>query len=236
MNFIRCSVLTVLLACSPLFADDAVVPQISVTGTAEKLVKPDLLHWNLRVEHRGTDLSEVAFTHNQAVANLIDLLEDAGVDKDDMQTSRMQFGENWEYKNNSRVRVGYNASTSVVFELKSIDDYAKMWLRFASLPGVSVTNVSFDHSKRKKLYKQARIDALVAARSKAEDMAAALDTAIGDPLRIEEETQPNYSVTANARLRADSEGIAGGSGGIAAGLITIQARVRVTFVLKHSGR
>ncbi len=226
--------LSIFIAPALASADTALTPHIVVNGTAETLVRPDTLRWSLQVQHLGESLSAVADIHNQAVADVIDKIEESDVDEDDIQTSRMQFGENWEYVDSSRVRKGYSASTSVTFDIKDVDAYATLWQQFSEIRGVSVSRVSYDHSDRTELRHQARLDALKAARTKAADMAGALGADIGNPLVIEDEPSQSYSPLANTVGFADAEAMSRQrDNGIAVGQIAIRSRVRVTFALAN---
>jgi len=225
--------LALALAAQGALAAEPQQPQIVVSGTATREVKPDTLEWYLSVSHLGVSLTEVASRHSKTVSEVIGLLMQSDVEEDDIQTSGMQFGENWVYRNSSRVLEGYRATTGVRFETTSLESYSALWMKFAAIDGVSVSNVAFDHSKRIEIRDEIRAEALLAARAKAEAMAAALGSTIGSPLLIEEDPQAAWATNVVAGLAADRGVSQESSGGISLGTIEIRATVRVTFELQN---
>ena len=234
MTTIRYFVLVLILACSPSNAADNATPQITVSGTATTMVEPNILRWRLRVMHTADDIEEVAAMHSSNVANALGILAEAGVAESDIQTSRMQFGENWVFRDSSDVMEGYFARTDVAFETESIDMYSSLWRQFASAPGVSVTHVGFDHSDRIGIRNEARNDALLAAKDKAASMAEVLGSTLGPPVSIEEVPSDTRRQFSNSfALYSENPGQSGNSGDISLGQIAIQARVTVSFELRN---
>lgn len=229
-------VITFVLALSYASAAEYSPPQISVYGTATKTVKPDTMVWSLNVSQTGPMLRDVVNTHANEVSQVLKLLDRFKIADEDVQTSRMQFGDNWVRRDSSRVKDGFVASTAIKFTILSLESYSELWIQLAAIPGVSVSNVAFDHSRRITFRNEARAEALLAAKSKAAAMAATLDSAIGVPLAIEEEP---FSFGPQSSNVFGFAGVADASGweessSLAPGSIAIQARVRVTFLLVTS--
>ena len=225
-----------LLASSSVAADQP-VPHVSVFGTATKEVAPDLLRWNLRVSNKGGNLKQVAEKHAGLVSELLRVLKEKGIREEKLQTTDMRFGENWEYRNNSRVLDGYEATTDVAFESTELDQYRDVWITLAGMTGVSISNVSLDVSNRIDVQNETRKMALVAARNKAREMAQALDAEIGEPMTIEE-VQDEYGVwnaLGNAVSYDDASGAGREGAPLSPGLIPVKIRVRVAFRLIANG-
>lgn len=224
-------------------ADDLATPHITVSGTAVTEATPDNLVWSLELKNTGPDLAKVADKHSALSATVLKTIKDFGVADKDVQTSRMEFGENMVYRTRSYVKEGYLATTSVTFKLADLSKYQEVWTRLAAIGGLSVKGAAYDLSKRIELQKQTRQKALLAAKEKAGVMAAALDSKIGEPLVIAEDLSVTEGwgrsgLTANNVLNAqvsiaapDAENPAS----IAPGTIPIRIRVTVTFRL-NSGK
>lgn len=221
-----------------VYAEDSQPPHITVFGTATTEVIPDQMRWFLHVENRGPSLDSVAAEHTSVVGSVLDLLKKSKADQKSVQTSRMEFGENWEYRNNSRVREGYIASTDISFKLTDFDGYTALWSALSRNGAVSVTSVTYDHSQRIRYQNQTRENAAVAAREKAKTLAHALDSEIQEPLVIEEELSINEGFeSARNNLRNASLAVGGGaeaSNALAPGTIPITVRVKTTFRLAPS--
>ena len=234
MTFNRYFILALILACSLSNAADDSVPQITVSGTATTMVEPNMLRWRLTVKHVAVDIEDAATAHSSNVAGALSILAKAGIAESDIQTSRMQFGENWVFKESSEVMEGYFARTDVTFDTESVNSYSSLWKQFARAPGVSVAYVGFDHSDRISLRNEARNDALLAAKNKAESMVAVLGSTLGPPIAIREEPADGRRQSSNLfSLYAEAPGGAGSSGDLSVGRIAIQARVTVSFELRN---
>lgn len=242
--FLSVWVLVFLATGSAVAGEDSLgTPHITVNGTARKEVVPDRLQWSLRVENSGLDLAKVAEEHTKRVEALLELLRSKGLSGKDVQTSQMEFSEKTVYRNHTPVKEGYIASTNVAFRLDDLGQYKPLWLRLAQVEGVSVVSASFDHSKRVELNKETRMLALRLAKDKAEVMAAALGSSVGEPLAITEDLSVSEGwggsrVEMNNRVVQAQPEVQGGEGDgvLAPGTIPILIRVRVTFRLVTPAR
>lgn len=227
------SLLLLLALALPLSlsAADLSTPHVAVYGTAVTQAKPDLLRWSLTVSNTGPDLALVSQEHTNLTDTVLKLLGRKAIKPEEIQTSGMQFSENREYQENRWVKNGYIATTQVSFTLRDTGDYQSTWTELARLPGVSVNNVSWDLDDRVSVQNKTRLEALQAAKAKAEAMARALGVSLGTPLVIEEEPI-DEPVMARAMVNAFSGAAEGGvSDSIAAGQISVRVRVRVIFQL-----
>lgn len=224
-----------LMLVGAAFAQDKEAPpHVTVYGTATTEVVPDQMNWAVRIQTRGLKLSTVAEEHDKSVQNVLFLLKNSKLAKTNIQTSAMQFGENWEYRNNERFRNGYIATTYVSFKLNDFDRYKTLWLALADMPSVSVDSVTFDHTKRIEYQNETRQKAIKAAKEKAVALAEAIGSEVGEPLFIEEEQSEiirpvlNFAMMRN-RTEAAAEPESDES--LAPGTIPIKARVHASFRL-----
>lgn len=235
MNKAILCVAMMTLTSGNLRAGDADPPRVTVYGTATTQVTPDRMEWRLTVRNQGKDIKDVAKQHTEIVANVLSFLKGKGVAEDELQTARMEFGENWEYKNNSRVKEGYFASTDVSFKIDDFGKYTDIWMGLANIDDVSIDGVYYDHSKRIEHQDKTRTEALIVAKKKAEAMAATLGARIGEPLLIEDDmSYQNYAV-ASRYSNVNYFDSAGGESeeplGVSPGQIPIKMRVKVEFRL-----
>jgi uncharacterized protein YggE len=230
-------ILFVIIACFLLFswahAADLSQPHITVYGEAEEKVTPDRMVWYLNVTNKSASLQEVAEAHTRIVGEILGYLKQADIPEEDIQTSRMRFGENWVYRNSARVKEGYFAATQIMFRLADLDRYDDFWMKLSKYDHVNINTVNFEISDDTKYLATLRDSALLAAREKAQRMAGVLDAGIGEPLVIEEEPPASGVRYESARMLASSDDGDLGSGqtAIAPGLITLQTRVTVVYRL-----
>ena len=217
-------------------AADLSPPRVTVYGEAEEMVAPDRIVWYLNVTNKGADLKDVAEKHTRIVADVLSLLKQPGIESDSVQTSGMRFGENWDYRNSSRVKEGYFASTDIMFKLSEMDKYGYFWMKFSEVNDLSIGNVTYAISDNKRYDHELRKKALLAAKEKARGMAEILGAEIGEPLAIEEDIPAAVRPIAAARM-LQAEGMAhGGEQAVAPGKITLQDRVKVIFRLNDTAK
>lgn len=206
------------------------VPQVSVLGQAEKQVVPDEIRWLLTVRTEGATTTEVAKDHVRDVSAVLSMLTELGQQEEHVSTTNMQLSEHWVYRNNSRKKQGYFASTSIRFVSNSFDDYVDYWTRLAAFKTVSVSSVVFGVSKRKEIEEEVKVLAIENARKKARQFAAALGAEIKAPLLIEElGDQNSFSARPVRAALMESDG---GQAPVSPGTQMIQAQVKVVFSLK----
>ena len=214
-------------------AADVASPHVTVYGTATTEVTPDLMNWRLKVRNQEAGLEKVAQAHSTSVKAVLDYLNQQKLPKGSVQTSGMEFGENWVYKARTKVKEGYVASTDISFKIIDLKKYKDLWIGISSLPNVSLTGVYYDHSKRIEYRNETRKKALLAAKKKAEALALALGSKIGKPLFIEEELL-RYSVSGenfSNSITTEERGAGAGNTSFAPGQIPITMQVKVSFLL-----
>jgi uncharacterized protein len=228
-----------LALATVLSAAENELPGVTVFGTATTQVTPDRMVWNIIVYNRGPKLPSVAEQQAKLVQQVLSFLKQHGVKDSDLQTSQMEFGENWEYKNQSRVKEGYFASTQISFRTSDLAAYKPLWLGLAEVPGVTVEGVYYDHSKRIAYQNESRQKAVLAAKEKAAALAKTLGSEIAEPVRIEEDLSVNNVWSASQSVSSNSSVNAGERGAeqeaLAPGTIPIRTRVKVTFRLITHG-
>ncbi len=221
-----------LLATFASAADDQ-LPHVMVFGTATTQVQPDLLRWRLSVDRVGADVAEVADAHAKDVAAVLEFLKEQKIPAKEIQTAHVELSEHREYRRDSWIKEGYEASTAVSFTSKDLGQYRTLWLGLSRLNGVSVKAAVWDSARRIPVQNETREEALKAAKEKATTMAAVLGMKLAEPLVINEvslESDPfSVSGAAGNRLITRSDGETEGNEMVAPGSIEVRVRVQVTF-------
>lgn len=226
------------LICLPIVstAEHFEKAHVSAYGTATVDVVPDIMRWQLGVRTTAKTVQETASNHDKNVAAVLAFLKREEIKEEKIQTSRLQLAEDLEFRNGTRTRKGYYASTSISFESKTLDAYRSLWMGLSKLTAVSVNGVSFDTSQRIRHQNNARVQAVQAARDKASQMAAVLGNELANPLMIEEEPSlqdDRRSMLANTRMSRVAADSSAGGPSLSVGTIPIRARVKVVFSLRN---
>ena len=206
------------------------VPHVLVFGTAEKEVSPDEIRWGLNVRTEGGATEVVSENHISEVTNVLNVLHELGQTEDSVTTTNMQLNEHWIYRNNSRQKQGYFASTTIRFISNDFATYVNYWTKLSALKSVSVSGVSFGVSNKSEIEDDVKVMAIAQARRKAERFATALGTSLGAPLQIEELNGGNLSPLRSSRaVLMESDG---GGQPVSPGKQLIDAQVKVVFSIK----
>jgi len=220
--------LVIFLFIPAAYAEDIELPHVTVFGTAVTKVVPDKMLWNVRVMNKGQLLEGVTKKHLDIVRDVTIFLKETGIGED-LQTSRMEFGENWEYRDRTRVKEGYYAHTFITFSMTDFNIYKDLWLGLSRFDSVSVLNVNYDHTERIRYQNETRVKALLAAKEKAEILAKSIGSRIAEPLLIEEEwTGDDVEFKANV---AEARFAEADTSSVSPGLIPIRMRVKAAFRL-----
>lgn len=232
----RFALLTAVLFCSAIAAADILdQPHVAVYGTSEINVAPNEMNWRLTVRNEDSQLPAVAQKHTEIVNKVVTFLKGLNIDKDKLQTSRMQFGENWKYRNDENVKIGYYASTDVTFTIADLNLYEKLWMGLSQIEGVSIQDVEYGHSDRIRFQNESRQKALLAAKEKAAALAGTLGSNLGEVLKIEE-SAPQFRPMPYSNLISNESydmGQAASMQVLEPGQITISTQVFVVFKLQN---
>lgn len=223
-----------LLASAPILVAEQ--PTISVTGTATISTQPEVLRWETEFTNKGPSLEEVAKYHSESVSEILSVIRNLGIKESDIQTPRSSFAENWEVVEKKRTMDGYLATTSISFSLENTALYGDVWIALSKFEGLRVRDTQWDitDQRRIEVREQARLEAVKAAKRKAELIAEALDMDVRHPVKINED-RPTFTYS---NLSGNYAGVAGetgsSEGGFAAGSIDVSATIYIEFSMTRS--
>lgn len=215
--------------------------KIEVTGSAEIEITPDEITVNitLREYYKGknnTNKVEITTLEQQ----LQKAVEKAGIAKEDFTISNV-FGYNYDqwWRNKKKNDPEFLARKQYSIKVARLDKINGI-LAAVDEEGIESVNVgSYTHSKMDEYRKQAKMNAVKAAKAKADYLLGAIDAKIGDVLEIQEFNTDNYSdvrpEAANVMMSARAFDKAGGSApdsNIDFKKIKVRAEVRAVFGIK----
>ncbi|ELS02059.1 hypothetical protein Xen7305DRAFT_00017700 [Xenococcus sp. PCC 7305] len=105
------------VATLPAIAQEEVLRTLSVTGTGIEMVSTTIAEVNLGVEIQGKNAEEVQQEVAERTSAVVDLLKSRNVEQ--LKTTGIRLQPNYQYSNNSRTLVGYVATNTVSFQLKT---------------------------------------------------------------------------------------------------------------------
>ncbi len=235
--------LAVALALTTTAAANPINRSISVSGSAQVYVAPDIVQFLLAVETSDKTIAKAKSANDDRVKQTLTTATKLGIDKKDIQTDRITIEPYWDNNSSySHPRAaqpdGYTVKRSIALRLCDIKRFEEVLTAVLDAGTNRVEGIDFQTSELRKNRDNARTRAILAAKEKAGALASQLGMKIGKPVNIGESGGYGYSATMSSRYggmaqNVVSAGPAGeGSNGFAPGQIAIDATVSVTFDLE----
>ena len=212
------------------------MPTVTVRGSALRQVQPDSVVVVLGLTHVAPDapaaLDAVAMRSQQ----LAGLLERLGVARDQWVTEGVTVAEEFEWRNDSQVSVGYRATSGVAATLRDLDQVGDLLRDAVGQCAANVRNLVWqvdpDNPHREALLGEAAGD----ARRRGEAYAAALGLRLG-AVEVISDLPIDASGVFSAAVGTEMMGYSpmrskmadGGSVSVSGGLIELAAEVYVRF-------
>jgi len=209
------------LALAPAQAAEKLV---TVTGEATVAVAPDTAMIRLGVSTQEKTAREASEANAKQMTAVLAAIKDTGVADRDIQTSRLSLQPQYDPNKSGTARLtGFQASNQVTVRIRDIDKLPTVLDRAITAGANEMSGIEFVVSEQSKLLDQARDDAIVDARRKADLYAKAAGAKLGRVVSITEEgsAPPPRPIQA---LRA-------GAVPIAPGEQTLRAIVTVSYEL-----
>lgn len=166
------------------------IPQISVSGEGIIKVVPDEAIITVSVENTSKESVEAKKANDIVVDKVLKLIKKKGINEKDFQTQRLNLYQNYDYNTKKK---NFVASQTIAIYLKDLSKYDDLMLELVETGINGIQGVDFKSSKIKELEKQARKDALLNAKAKAEDYVSVLvGQKVGKALLISDNSQTNY--------------------------------------------
>jgi uncharacterized protein len=204
---------------------------VEVTGNATIEVQPDIMHWDLRIQDDNDDLKSAANNNDASTEKILSYLNGLGVKSEKISTSGIRVTKNYSYSDYKVKK--FTVVNNIWFSITDISLYGKLVNYFVSFDNVFISNSELSYSKEIETRKQARTNALLAAKEKAEMMASVYGKEIGDPIMISEEAiNPYYTTMTNNVYTPGTYYGNEPTQNFSKGMLTVTARVKVVFALK----
>ncbi|PSR00436.1 MAG: SIMPL domain-containing protein [Bacteroidetes bacterium QS_9_68_14] len=157
------------------------------------------------------------------------------VDEDQIRLETLRLQPRYDYSNDERELIGYEAERTAVVEVDDLDVLPRLVARVVERGANRLEGISYDLSDRASVRREALQEAARDARDKAQTLAQSLDVSVGEVVQISERDydapQPRFRARAMA---GDAEQAATPEpDAYAPGEIEVSADVQVTFALEE---
>ena len=160
---------------------------LSVSSRAEARKAPDIATFSAGVVTQAADGNAALRQNAEQMNRVLAAIKAAGVADKDVQTSGISLNPQYRYEENPPPRItGYQASNTVNVKLREVAKMGKVLDALVASGANQVNGPSFGIDDPEPLYDRARLDALKAARARAETYAGALGVRVRRIVSISE--------------------------------------------------
>jgi uncharacterized protein YggE len=203
---------------------------ITVTGTGQMDVEPDVGMINIGVRSQGATVIDAIAINNQKANAIQSSLTEKGVAEEDIQTSNFNVYQqsDYDYQGNP-VSTYYSVENTVYVTVRHLDNLGDVLDAVARSGANNIYGVNFDVEDKSAAQTAARELAVQSAQAQAKELAEAAGVELGEMVSIT--TPPTASTPFYGY------GIGGGGGmaesvPISTGMIPIIAQVEITYTIK----
>lgn len=211
----------------PSFAQDTIVKKIEVVGSAEKEIIPDEIYLSISLKEykERNSIVSIETLENQ----LAKAVRSLGIKDEDFQIENI-YGNNYWWRRKKKEDPEFLASKRYRLKLNDLSKVNDLLSKLDPM-GVDYMNISeYSHSKIEEFRKELKIEALKAAKGKAEYLLESIGQELGEALEIHEIEvgSPVYPMMEYrmSNLKMDA---AGGEQEIGFKTIKIRAEIRAVF-------
>lgn len=207
------------------------IPQISVTGEGKIKVVPDQGVISLGVENTGKDAAEVKKLNDVIVDKVIKYIKQNNIPASDFQTTNVSLYKNYDYE---KKKYNFVANQTITITLKDLKKYNEFMMGISDTGVTTIHGVEFKSSKLADYESEARKNAMLNAKKKAEDYVSVVNQKVGKALLISDNTyiQMPTPMFKGREMAMASDGGSMPRETLAIGEIEITATVQVSFILE----
>ena len=221
-----------LSACAPA-ASSADVRTLSVSGSGQAFLAPDIAYIYIGIHTEKLTAAEAVAENNSQTEKLIQAIRDFGIDAKDIRTTNFSIWPMDKFDPGSGQPTGektYAVDNTVFVTIRKLDTLGDLLDTAVQAGANTVNSVQFDVANKDEALKQARVDAMKNAEAQAKELADAAGLSLGEVQSI--------SFVDNQYPVFDGKG---GGGGLAAeaaavpiqpGQLTFTVTVNVSYAIK----
>ena len=175
-------------------ANNSQAQGLSVSGEGRASAAPDVAVLGLGVSAKAATVKAANSQAQEALSDLLDSLEDNGVQEKDIQTSQFSIRPEYDYRNNEQILTGYRVSHMLQVKVRDIDKAGEVIDDAVDAGGdlLQVQSISFTIDDTTALRSEARAEAVADAQTKAEELATLAGVTLGKPTYITESISTPY--------------------------------------------
>lgn len=198
---------------------------LTVTGTGEAFMTPDVAKITFAVRTETKDIANSQKNNSETIAKIKTALAGFSIDPSDIKTVQYNINPEYDYYQISKPRLrGYTTYHSLMLTIRKLDDTDTIVQTLGTSGATEISQVNFTVDDPSEVQNEAREKAIQSAKDKATQIASLSSAQLGRIISIIEVSPDN-------NYPQLSDGM-GGGGGLEAGSAAITSIVTLTYDLK----
>lgn len=210
---------------------------ITVSDTGTVYAKPDLAIATASVVNEAETVDEALSVNTEKMNAVIEAMKEEGVEEKDLKTTTFNIYPRYEWREASqyyptgeRILVGYEVRQSLQIKIRDLENVGQIIQEAADAGANQISDLQFTIDDQDELKKQARGEAILKAKTKAEELAGQLGVKL---VRISNFSEGSVSPVYYALEKAEALGLGGGGEPqIETGESKIEVTVSITYDIK----
>ena len=219
-------------------------PQITVTGSGEVKVAPDILHLSVGVETRHETLAEAKRQSDDRVAKTLAFIQRSGIAAKDVQTDYVGVEPNYDHAVSRTQPTYFAVRKSIEIRITNLKGFDNFITGILTNGVTTIHGIDFRTSQMRQHRDTARRMAIKAAREKADDLAGELGVKCGKVHNISAHDWSGWTGNyggywgrgGGQHYQNSTQSVGGreesSDGTLSLGQISVSASVTVTFLLE----
>ena len=207
--------------------------EVTAFGYGEIKVEPDIAELTLEVANTKSKMKEAVAETQKTVSEVLAACAKAVSDSNDVNTTRISTGKQYEWERSVNVFKGYSASQSIQVKLRDLSKIQPLTEALLELPVSGINDLQFGRSDVDSLRGEANALAMVDAKKNAQKMCAAVQLECPRLLSART-TSGDAAPVYQAKVLDNFAARASAPGGISVkpGFMTFSATVEATYKSK----
>jgi uncharacterized protein YggE len=168
----------------PAMAQEALVRQLSVSGTAKESLKPDIMSVSVTATGRDMALSNAKQMHDDKLRGLLAVAKKFGIEGKSLSTQRGSIQPIWKWEKNTQVFKGYVVQTTLHMQYKQNDKAGAFLEALVLTQPERMNGPHYRLEETKPVQDRLRVAAIADAKMKAEAMAKEVGLTLGKPITM----------------------------------------------------
>ncbi len=207
---------------------------LSVTGSGLVYLNPDVAYINIGVRTESPTATEAVSANNTQTQQVINSLENSGVDAKDIRTTNFSIYPNTQYdqQTGKPTSTTYSVDNTVYVTVHQLDKLGDLLDAAVQAGANNINSIQFDVFNKSSAIKQARDQAVKDAQTQAQELASTADVTLGNVQTISFTNNIPQPVTDVFSQNRSLAAAPAASVPISSGQLTLTATVDITYQLK----